>query len=42
MATFGDRVQRTKPTELLNKAQQKLDKQAKSANKEVLKRKKAD
>lgn len=29
LAGFGDRVQRSKPTELLNKAQEKLQKQAK-------------
>ena len=41
LASFGDRVQRTKPTELQAKAKQKLEKQAKQANKEVLKRKKS-
>ena len=40
LATFGDRAQRSKPTELLEKAQKKLEKKVKQADKEVLKRKK--
>ena len=40
LSGFGDRVQRTKPTELQEKALKKLEKQAKQSNKEVLNRKK--
>ena len=40
MAQFGDRVARSKPTELKEKAVKKLEQQAKHSHKEVLKRRK--
>ena len=40
LAGFGDRVEKTKPAELKDKAAKKLEKQAKSQHTEVLRRKK--